>query len=166
MYALCSDGDIMEGVGMEAASLAGHLKLDNLCWIYDDNQITIEGRTDLAFSENVADKFESMGWQVVTIEDANDLAAIDTAFNQFKQTGDRPTLIVLKSIIGYGAPNKQDTASAHGAPLGEEEIALAKEAYEWSEEKFSVPLGVMELFADNLGQRGREAYQQIGRAHV
>lgn len=160
VYALCSDGDIMEGVGMEAASLAGHLKLDNLCWIYDDNQITIEGRTDLAFSENVADKFESMGWQVVTIEDANDLAAIDTAFNQFKQTGDRPTLIVLKSIIGYGAPNKQDTASAHGAPLGEEEIALAKEAYEWSEEKFSVPLGVMELFADNLGQRGREAYQQ------
>ena len=160
VYALCSDGDIMEGVGMEAASLAGHLKLDNLCWIYDDNQITIEGRTDLAFSENVAGKFESMGWSVVTIEDANDLAAIDRAFEQFKQTEGQPTLIVLKSIIGYGAPNKQDTASAHGAPLGEEEIELAKQAYDWSEEKFSVPHGVRELFAENLGRRGAEAYQQ------
>ncbi|MCH2182451.1 MAG: transketolase [Mariniblastus sp.] len=160
VYALCSDGDIMEGVGMEAASLAGHLKLDNLCWIYDDNQITIEGRTDLAFSEDVAGKFESMGWDVVTIEDANDLAAIDSALEQFKQTEGQPTLIVLKSIIGYGAPNKQDTASAHGAPLGEEEIELAKQAYDWSAEKFDVPSGVMELFAENLGRRGAEAYQQ------
>ena len=160
VYALCSDGDIMEGIGCEAASLAGHLKLDNLCWIYDDNEITIEGRTELAFSEDVAAKFESMGWATVTVEDANDLDVINAAFNQFKATTDKPTLIILKSVIGYGAPNKQDTASAHGSPLGEDEIALAKEAYEWSGEKFVVPEGVMELFAENLGRRGSAAFAQ------
>ena len=160
VYALCSDGDIMEGVGMEAASLAGHLKLDNLCWIYDDNQITIEGRTELAFSEDVAGRFESMGWHAVTVDDANDLDAIDAAFTKFKSTQDRPTIIILKSIIGYGAPNKQDTASAHGSPLGEDEIQLAKQSYEWTDEKFTAPTEVTDLFAENLGRRGAAAYQQ------
>ena len=160
VYALCSDGDVMEGVGMEAASLAGHLKLDNLCWIYDDNQITIEGRTDLAFSEDVAARFESMGWSALTVEDANDLDAIDRAISQFKENKSQPTIIVLNSIIGYGAPNKQDTASAHGSPLGEDEIQLAKQSYDWSNEKFTVPPGVMELFEENLGRRGSAAYEK------
>ncbi len=160
VYALCSDGDIMEGVGMEAASLAGHLKLDNLCWIYDDNHITIEGHTDLAFSENVAERFRGQGWNVVTVDDANDLEALDQAFVAFKQTTDRPTLIVVKSIIGYGAPHKQDTAAAHGAPLGEEEIAAAKAFYGWTYEPFFVPPEVKQYFARTLGERGRQAYEQ------
>ena len=160
VFALCSDGDIMEGVGCEAASLAGHLKLDNLCWIYDDNQITIEGRTDLAFSENVSERFSGMGWHVEQVDDANDLDAINRAIEGFKATSGKPTLIVLKSIIGYGAPNKQDTASAHGSPLGEDEIALAKEHYDWSFEKFEVPPAVYEHFNDTIGNRGREAFSQ------
>ena len=157
-YALCSDGDIMEGVGAEAASLAGHLKLSNLCWIYDDNSITIEGHTDLAFSENVAKRFEGLGWKTVTVEDANDLDAIQAAFETFQQTTDRPTLIVLRSIIGWGAPNKQNTHGAHGAPLGEKEISLTKAAYNWPDEKFLVPEEVVQHFADGIGKRGSAAF--------
>ena len=159
-YAVCSDGDIMEGIGCEAASLAGHLKLSNLCWVYDDNEITIEGRTELAFSEDVAGRFESLGWSVITVEDANDLGALEAAYAKFKTTTDKPTLIVVKSIIGFGAPNKQDTSSAHGSPLGDDEIKLAKESYGWTAEKFTVPDGVMEHFRSNVGKRGAESFAQ------
>ncbi len=157
-YAICSDGDIMEGVACEAASLAGHLKLSNLCWIYDDNEITIEGRTDLAFSEDVEGRFESLGWRVITISDANDLLSLTAAYQKFKTTNDKPTLIVVKSIIGYGAPNKQDTSGAHGSPLGDEEIALAKEAYGWAHDKFSIPEGVLDHFQATIGDRGAGAH--------
>lgn len=157
-YVLCSDGDLMEGVGCEAASMAGHLKLDNLCWIYDDNNITIEGETDLAFSEDMATKFQGLGWHTVTVEDANDLAAIKSALDEFKATSGKPTLVILKSIIGYGSPNKANTHDAHGAPLGEEEIKLTKEAYGWPDEKFLVPEGVTEHFAEKVGARGAAAY--------
>ncbi len=158
-YAICSDGDIMEGIGCEAASLAGHLELSNLCWIYDDNQITIEGRTELAFSENVAERFESLGWQVITVTDANDLASLDAAYERFLDSDDKPTLIIVKSIIGFGAPNKQDTSAAHGSPLGDAEIRLAKENYGWSREKFAVPQEVLEHFQNKLGKRGASAYE-------
>ena len=159
VYAVCSDGDLMEGVACEAASLAGHLKLDNLCWLYDDNHITIEGDTDLAFSENVGERFEGLGWNVVNVDDANDLAALQSAIENFKACSDKPTLIIVKSIIGYGAPNKQDTHGAHGAPLGWDEIALAKESYGLpADEKFYVPDGVREHFDANVGQRGAESY--------
>ena len=157
-YVVCSDGDVMEGIGCEAASLAGHLKLSNLCWIYDDNEITIEGRTELAFSEDVAARFESLGWSVVTVEDANDLSALEAAYAKFKATDDKPTLIVVKSIIGYGAPNKQDTSGAHGSPLGDDEIKLAKESYGWTAEKFTVPDGVYDKFRETLGKRGSENF--------
>ncbi len=160
VYALCSDGDIMEGVGCEAASLAGHLKLDNLCWIYDDNEITIEGRTELAFSEDVAKRFSGMGWHVETVNDANDLDEIDKAISGFKSNSGKPTLVVLKSIIGYGAPNKQDTSSAHGSPLGEDEIKLAKESYQWSFDKFEVPDDVYQHFNETIGKTGSEAFGQ------
>ena len=160
VFALCSDGDIMEGVGCEAASLAGHLKLSNLCWIYDDNKITIEGNTDLAFSEDVSKRFEGLGWNTITIEDANDLAAIHAAFNTFHQTSDRPTIIILRSIIGYGSPNKANTHGAHGAPLGEEEVKLTKQAYGWPDgETFLVPEEVRDHFAKNLGTRGQASYE-------
>ena len=157
-YTVCSDGDVMEGIGNEAASLAGHLKLSNLCWIYDDNEITIEGRTKLAFSEDVAGRFKALGWNVITVSDANDLKALNAAFDQFKKTQDRPTLIIAKSIIGFGAPNKQDTSGAHGSPLGEDEIKLAKENYGWEHEKFHVPGEVYENFRAGIGARGKEAY--------
>ncbi len=158
-YAVCSDGDIMEGIGCEAASLAGHLKLSNLCWVYDDNEITIEGRTELAFSEDVAGRFESVGWNVVTVEDANDLGAMEAAYSNFKSCNDKPTLIVVKSIIGYGAPNKQDTSGAHGSPLGEDEIKLAKEHYGWPvDEKFTVPDEVLKRFRSTIGKRGADSY--------
>ena len=157
-YVVCSDGDVMEGIGNEAASLAGHLKLSNLCWTYDDNEITIEGRTELAFSEDVKGRFEALGWQVIVVKDANDLKALKAAYDQFKKTDDKPTLIIVKSIIGYGAPNKQDTSGAHGSPLGDDEIALAKEHYGWTAEKFHVPSEVYEDFRSNLGARGSEAY--------
>lgn len=159
-YALCSDGDVMEGVACEAASLAGHLQLSNLCWIYDDNQITIEGRTELAFSEDVTLRFQGLGWQVVTVADANDLQELGRAFEAFQREQSRPTLIIVKSIIGFGAPNKQDTAGAHGSPLGEAEIELAKANYHWQYPKFYVPDEVRQHFADGIGQRGRAAYQQ------
>ena len=160
VYALCSDGDLMEGVACEAASLAGHLKLDNLCWLYDDNHITIEGDTDLAFSEDVAERFRGLGWNVVNVDDANDLSALQDAIGNFQACTDRPTLIIVRSIIGFGAPNKQNTHGAHGAPLGWDEVALAKAAYGLpSEEKFHVPEGVREHFDANLGVRGADAYK-------
>jgi transketolase len=160
VYALCSDGDLMEGVACEAASLAGHLRLDNLCWIYDDNHITIEGSTDLAFSENVAERFRGLGWNVAQVEDANDLKALRQALDRFHQCSDKPTLIIVRSIIGWGAPNKQNTHGAHGAPLGWDEVALAKERYGFPvDEKFFVPDGVREHFQSHLGRRGSDAYQ-------
>jgi transketolase len=158
-FALCSDGDLMEGVSCEAASLAGHLKLSNLCWIYDDNNITIEGDTDLAFTEDVAKRFQGLGWNTLKVNDANDLAAINKALAEFKKTNDRPTLVVLKSIIAWGSPNKQNTHGAHGAPLGEKEISLTKAAYGWPDEKFLVPEEVRQHFAEGFAQRGADDYQ-------
>ena len=140
VYALCGDGCMMEGISSEAASLAGHLKLANLCWIYDNNHITIEGNTALAFSDDVATRFIGYGWNVTRVGDANDLEMLERAFRTFKNTSDRPTLIIVDSHIAYGAPNKQDTSAAHGEPLGEEEIRLAKRHYGWPEDaKFLVP---------------------------
>ena len=160
VYALCSDGDLMEGVACEAASVAGHLKLDNLCWLYDDNNITIEGDTELAFSEDVGERFRGLGWNVLKVDDANDLAALSKAIDGFRSCDDKPTLIIVKSIIGYGAPNKQNTHGAHGAPLGWDEVALAKESYGMpKDEKFYIPDGVREHFASHIGENGAEAYQ-------
>lgn len=161
VYALCSDGDVMEGIGCEAASVAGHLGLDNLCWVYDDNHITIEGDTEIAFTEDVGKRFEALGWHVVTVEDANDLDSIKSAFQSFEKTTGKPTLIVLRSIIAWGAPNKQNTHGAHGAPLGDDEIKLTKEAYGWpADEQFLVPEEVLQHFADGLGKRGTAAHSQ------
>lgn len=156
VYALCSDGDLMEGISGEAASLAGHLKLSNLCWIYDDNKITIEGNTSLAFSENVAARFAAYGWNVLTLDDVNDLDQLRTAMNTFQETTDRPTLVIVPSLIAYGAPNKENTHGAHGAPLGEEEVRLTKAAYGWpSDQQFMVPEEVRAHFAAGIGKRGR-----------
>lgn len=158
-YALCGDGDIMEGVASEAASLAGHLKLANLCWIYDSNEITIEGKTNLAFSEDVGKRFEAYGWHVLHISDANDTAALAKALESFKATKDRPTLIIVRSHIGFGAPTKQDTREAHGEPLGDKELNGAKKAYGWPEEpRFLVPDGVREHFRNGFGQRGEKLH--------
>ena len=158
IYAICSDGDMMEGVSHEAASLAGHLRLDNLCWIYDNNHITIEGNTSLAFTEDVAERFLGYGWHVLRIGDANDIGLIETALDTFRATKGRPTFIILDSHIGYGAPHKHDTAAAHGEPLGEAEVRLAKRFYGWPEEaKFLVPDAVRKHFADGVGARGAEA---------
>ncbi|MGZ3303856.1 MAG: transketolase, partial [Isosphaeraceae bacterium] len=126
VYALCSDGDMMEGISHEAASLAGHLKLSNLCWVYDNNRITIEGKTDLTFSEDVAERFMGYGWNVTRVSDANDLELLERAFETFLETHDRPTLIIVDSHIAWGAPHKQDTHGAHGEPLGEDEVRLTK----------------------------------------
>ena len=156
VYTICSDGDMMEGVASEAASLAGHQMLGNLCWIYDSNRITIEGHTDLAFSDDVAARFLAYGWNVQRVGDANDTERLTQAIDVFKRTDDVPTLIVVESHIGYGAPHKHDTSAAHGEPLGEEEIRLAKRSYGWPEEaKFLVPDGVREHFRDGIGRRGR-----------
>ena len=161
VYAMCSDGDVMEGIGCEAASLAGHWKLSNLCWIYDDNRITIEGKTDLTFSEDVATRFEGLGWNAIRVEDANDLTAIRAALSQFQRTDDRPTIIIVRSVIAYGAPNKADTHGAHGAPLGEEEVQLTKEAYGWPEqEHFLVPEEVRTHFSENIGRRGGQLHSE------
>jgi transketolase len=155
IYAVCGDGCLMEGISAEAASLAGHLGLDNLCWIYDNNYITIEGSTSITFTEDVAARFLGYGWNVLRVRDANDIDRIEQALNTFRRTKDRPTFIVLDSHIGYGAPHKQDTAAAHGEPLGEEEVRLAKRFYGWPEdEKFYVPDGVYEHFAAGVGTRG------------
>jgi transketolase len=161
VYALCSDGDLMEGVCAEAASLAGHLRLANLCWIYDDNRITIEGDTSLAFSEDAGTRFKGYGWHVVHVADANDLAALRAAYQEFQQTSDRPTLIVVRSHIAYGAPNKVDTHEAHGAPLGEEEIRLTKAVYGWpQDQKFLVPDEVLAHFKHGIGTRGPQSHAQ------
>jgi transketolase len=157
VYALCSDGDLMEGISNEAASLAGHLKLSNLCWIYDDNHITIEGETRLAYSDLVPKRFEGLGWNVLRVADANDLAAIEDALGEFQATEDRPTLIIVRSHIGYGAPHKQDTHAAHGAPLGEDEVRAAKKFYGWPEDaQFLVPPEVVRNFQEGVGARGQE----------
>ena len=157
VYALCGDGCMMEGISGEAASLAGHLRLSNLCWIYDNNHITIEGNTALAFTEDVATRFLGYGWNVTRVGDANDLELLGRAFQNFHSTNDRPTLIIVDSHIGYGAPHKQDTSGAHGEPLGEEEIRLAKRNYGWPEEKkFYVPVGVYEHFREGIGKRGKQ----------
>jgi transketolase len=160
VYAVCGDGCMMEGVSSEAASLAGHLKLSNLCWIYDNNRITIEGHTELAFSEDVATRFLGYGWNVLRVGDANDLDMLERAFATARTTQDRPTLLIVDSHIGYGSPNKQDTSAAHGEPLGEEEIRLTKRNYGWPEDaKFLVPDGVRENFQKGIGARGRELRQ-------
>jgi transketolase len=156
VYAVCGDGDMMEGVSSEAASFAGHQMLGNLCWIYDSNRITIEGHTDLAFSDDVAARFLAYGWNVQRVGDANDRERLAQAIDAFKRTDDVPTLIIVESHIGYGAPHKHDTSAAHGEPLGEEEIRLAKRSYGWPEDaKFLVPDSVREHFQDGLGRRGR-----------
>jgi transketolase len=152
---MCGDGDMMEGITSEAASLAGHLMLGNLCWIYDSNRITIEGHTDLAFSDDVAARFLSYGWNVRHVGDANDTERLAEAFEEFKRTKDVPTLIIVDSHIGYGAPHKQDTSAAHGEPLGVEEIKLAKRSYGWPEDaNFLVPDGVRDRFSEGIGRRG------------
>jgi transketolase len=157
VYALCGDGCMMEGISNEAASFAGHLRIPNLCWIYDNNHVTIEGHTDLTFSDDIACRFLSYGWNVERVGDANDLGMLERAFATFKRTTDRPTLIIVDSHIGYGAPHKQDTREAHGEPLGEDEVRLAKRAYGWPEDaQFLVPDGVREHFAAGVGRRGRE----------
>jgi transketolase len=157
IYVFCSDGDMMEGVGSEAASLAGQLRLPNLCWIYDSNQITLDGPAAWSFNEDVAMRFRAYGWNVLHVADANDLDALRKALNGFLATKDRPTLVVVNSHIGYGSPHKQDTNAAHGEPLGEDEVRLAKKFYGWPEDAhFLVPEGVLEHFQDGVGRRGRE----------
>ena len=159
IYAVCGDGCLMEGIGSEAASLGGHLGLDNLCWIYDNNHITIEGSTSIAFTEDVAARFLAYGWNVLRVGDANDLDRIEQALSVFRATKGRPTFIVLDSHIGYGSPHRQDTAGAHGEPLGEEEVTLAKRSYGWPEgARFLVPDGVREHFAAGMGARGAAAH--------
>jgi len=159
-YVLCSDGDLMEGVAAEAASIAGHLGLSNLCWVYDDNSITIEGETHLAFTENVGQRFEGLGWRVEHVADANDAAALKKVIQAFKAEQKKPTLIVVKSVIGYGAPKKAGSHEAHGAPLGPDEIKGAKAAYGWpADASFLVPPEVPEHFAKTFGARGRQTHE-------
>ncbi|MEX3966911.1 transketolase [Paraburkholderia sp. EG286B] len=160
VYAVCGDGDMMEGVSHEAASLAGHLGLSNLIWFYDSNRITIEGHTDLAYSDDVEARFRGYHWNTLHVDDANDTKAIEAAIEKAQAVTDKPTLIVVKSIIGWGAPNRQDTAAAHGEALGEDEVRLAKRAYGWPEDAhFLVPDGVYERFAQGMGARGKAAHE-------
>jgi transketolase len=164
VYAICSDGDMMEGVASEAASFAGHQRLGNLCWIYDSNHISIEGHTDLAFSEDVAGRFRAYGWQVAHVADVNDIDALAQALESAKADTSAPSLIIVNSHIGFGAPHKQDTSAAHGEPLGEEEVRLAKLSYGWPEAaKFLVPEGVREHFEAGCGARGRRQRQDWDR---
>src|SRR5690242_781439 len=159
VYVVCGDGCLMEGVTSEAASLAGHLGLDNLCWLYDNNHITIEGRTSLAFTEDVATRFLGYGWNVLRVGDANDLDRIEQALAHFRDTKARPTLIILDSHIGYGAPHKHDSAAAHGEPLGDEEVRLAKRSYGWPEDaQFLVPDGVGDHIRETIGGRVRQLH--------
>jgi transketolase len=156
IYALCGDGCLMEGVSSEAASLAGHLRLNNLCWIYDNNRVTIEGHTNLAFTEDVACRFLAYGWNVLRVGDANNLDLIERALENFKSTPDRPTILIVDSHIGYGSPHKEDSSAAHGEPLGEDEVRLTKRSYGWPQDaKFLVPDGVRENFGDGICKRGR-----------
>jgi transketolase len=154
VYAICGDGDMMEGISGEAASLAGHHKLSNLCWLYDNNHITIEGNTSLAFSEDVGTRFKGYGWNVEHVTDANDTGALEKALDVFRKTTDKPTLIIVDSHIGWGSPNRQDTKEAHGEALGAEEVALTKKFYGWPDEKFLVPDGVYDQFKKGVGKRG------------
>jgi transketolase len=157
IWAICGDGDMMEGISSEAASTAGHLRLSNLCWIYDNNQITIEGKTNLAFDENIGARFEAYGWAVNHVHDANDLDALASAYRWAEGITDRPKFIIVDSHIGFGSPNRQDTKEAHGEALGEEEVKLTKRAYGWPEDaKFLVPDGVRENFRDVMGKRGAQ----------
>ncbi len=157
IYAFCGDGDMMEGIGSEAASLAGHLKLSNLCWIYDDNHVTLDGPADWSFSENVPQRFEAYGWRVLHVTDANDLDMLAKAYKGFVESNDRPTLIVVNSHIGYGSPHKQDTSAAHGEPLGDDEVKLVKKFYGWPEDaKFLIPDGVLANFQQGIGKRGQK----------
>jgi transketolase len=161
VYVLAGDGDLMEGVSYEAASMAGHLRLSNLCWIYDNNRITIDGSTALTFSDDVATRFIGQGWNVTRVGDANDLELLGRAFEIFKREDDRPTLIIVDSHIGYGAPEVQDTAKAHGEPLGEDEVRIAKRNYGWPQDaQFLIPDGVVEHFAAGVGARGRALREQ------
>ncbi len=169
VWTLCSDGDLMEGVASEAASIAGHLKLSNLCWIYDDNTVTIDGHTDIAFTEDVAKRFQAYGWKTFEVEDANDCEAFARVVDRVLEVQDRPTLILVHSVIGYGSPHKQGTSKIHSDPLGEEEVRLTKRAYGWPEDaQFLVPDGVRERFDASLGARGakaREAWSALMRRY-
>ncbi len=168
VYVICGDGDMMEGISGEAASLAGHHKLSNLCWIYDNNHITIEGNTNLAFSEDVGTRFKGYGWNVEHVTDANDTEAFAKSLSVFKQATDKPTLIIVDSHIGWGSPNRQDTKEAHGEALGAEEVALTKKFYGWPDEKFLVPDGVYDTFKNGIGKRGgelRDAWMQQFEAY-
>jgi transketolase len=161
IYAVCGDGCLMEGIGSEAASLAGHLGLDDLCWIYDNNHITIEGKTSITFTEDVAARFLAYRWNVLRVGDANDLKKIEDALAVFRKTKGQPTLIILDSHIGYGSPHKVNTSAAHGEPLGDEEVRLTKRAYGWPEDaKFLVPDGVMAHFDAGVGAHGAAARQR------
>jgi transketolase len=166
VWAFCGDGDLMEGVACEAASLAGHLKLPNLCWIYDNNKVTLDGPAEWSFSEDVGKRFESYGWRVEHVTDANDLKSISAAYESFLKTNDRPTLIIVDSHIGYGSPHKQDKSAAHGEALGEDEVKLVKKFYGWPEdEKFLVPDGVLEHFREGIGRRGHDLRQSWTRQY-
>lgn len=161
VYAFCGDGDLMEGVASEAASLAGHLKLPNLCWVYDNNRITLDGPADWTFTEDVGERFRAYGWNVTHVTDANDLDELGKAYNNFLNTEDRPTLIIVNSHIGYGSPHKQDTHTAHGEALGEDEVRLTKKFYNWPEDAhFLVPDGVYEHFQEGIGKRGQKLSQK------
>src|SRR5262249_18230536 len=161
VYTLCGDGDLMEGVAAEAASLAGHLQLDNLCWIYDNNHVTLDGPASWSFSEDVMTRFVAYGWNVTRVADANNLDLLARAYETAEKTTDRPTLIVVDSHIGYGSPHKQDTFEAHGEPLGDSEVELAKKNYGWPEDaKFLVPDGVLDCFRDGVGKRGSDVHAQ------
>src|SRR5258706_10377931 len=165
IYAVCGDGCMMEGVASEAASLAAHLGLDNLCWVYDNNHITIEGNTRIAFTEDVAARFLPYGWNVLRVSDANDLDRIQQALCGFRETKGRPTVIILDSHIGYGSAHKQDTSAAHGEPLGDDEVRLVKRFYGWPEDaRFYVPDGVREHFTAAIGMRGADARRR--RTHL
>ncbi|MBU2699911.1 transketolase [Sporomusaceae bacterium BoRhaA] len=156
-YGMCGDGDLMEGVSAEAASYAGHLKLGKLIVLYDSNNISLDGNLDQSFSENVQQRFEAYGWQVLRVEDGNDLVAIDAALNLAKADIHRPTLIEVKTTIGYGSPNKSGSSVSHGSPLGKEEAKLTKQFYQWSHEEFYVPDEVYTQFKHNVKERGQKA---------
>ena len=167
IYTICGDGDLMEGVAAEAASLAGHLKLSNLCWIYDNNKVTLDGPASWSFSEDVMTRFVGYGWNVTRVSDANDLDMLSRAYKTFLDVKDKPTLIVVDSHIGYGSPHKHDSSEAHGEPLGEEEVRLTKRNYGWPEDaKFLVPEGVKEHFRDGVGKRGRELHAEWKRMYA
>jgi transketolase len=167
IYAVCEDGCLMERISLEAASLAAHLGLDNLCWIFDNNHITMEGNTDVTFTEDVAARFLAYGWNMLRVGDANDIDRIEHGIQIFRQTKDRLTFVVLDSHIGYGSPNKQGTAASHGEPLGENEVHLTKRYYGWPDDThFLVPQGVYDHFASGVGARGAEARGVDGRPNT